>query len=275
MKFIPLLAILLLSITGHGQYYYNDLISNDLSNKQYQLLQTNKIKNVTAISYDNNNTPIENFVLKQEISADGKQIVTTSALANRAPSELTITFTGGKIRKTKEISNIVETNTTYTYSDKGLLLNVASSSSDTSVKYKTTEVHIWNYNEQNKPTLMLKVKNQKDTTRIEFVFDEQNNVAEEHWRKNGKEIETYYYYYDAQNRLTDVVRFNNRYKKLLPDYLYEYDDQNRITKVTQTSNGSNYITWRYTYDSRNLKDKEICYDSKGTLLGKIEYAYKN
>jgi hypothetical protein len=43
---------------------------------------------------------------------------------------------------------------------------------------------------------MLKIKNDKDTTFVEFVADEKGNPAEEKSKQKGRSIPTVYYYFD-------------------------------------------------------------------------------
>jgi hypothetical protein len=178
------------------------------------------------------------------------------------------------VKKSVDENHKVETTNTFTYNEKGLPTTITSNTTDTAVKITSNEVHIWNYNANNIPTLLLKIKNKVDTTFIEFVYDEKGNVGEERWKRKGRVFETYYYYYNDKNQVTDIVRFNTRAKQMLPDYLYEYDDKGRISKMTQVTNGgSNYLVWTYTYNDKGLKETEVCYNKQKQLVGSIEYGY--
>ena len=122
---------------------------------------------------------------------------------------------------------------------------------------------------------MLRIKNSRDTMFVSFKLDENGNVVEEQATRLGKQSDPVYYYYDASNRLTDIVRFNNKAKRLLPEYMFEYAPGNQvIQKITVPANGSDYLIWRYLYDARGLKVKEAMYDKYKTLTGKIEYKYE-
>jgi hypothetical protein len=101
-------------------------------------------------------------------------------------------------------------------------------------------------------------------------------VAEEHWLKRGADIETYYYYYDKENRVTDVVRFNKKFKRLLPDFTFEYNAAGLVTQMLQVpnSNNTNYLIWAYRYNSNNLKVEEICTNKQKQQIGKMEYVYE-
>ena len=92
---------------------------------------------------------------------------------------------------------------------------------------------------------------------------------------HGASRDKIYYYYDSSNRLTDVVRYNDRAKKLLPDYIFEYDGNNQLTQMINVQQGSSdYLTWRYNYNEKGLKIRELCYDKQKQLLGRIEYEYE-
>ena len=85
-----------------------------------------------------------------------------------------------------------------------------------------------------------------------------------------------YYYYDDKNRLSDIVRYNTKLKKLLPDLMFEYDDNDRvIQKITTISNLTmgGYLIWRYIFDDKGLKTKEALFNKDKELTGKIDYVY--
>ncbi|TAE19514.1 MAG: hypothetical protein EAY72_00235, partial [Bacteroidetes bacterium] len=74
--------------------------------------------------------------------------------------------------------------------------------------------------------------------------------------------------------LTDIVRYNNKAKKLLPDFLYEYDATGQLVQTTQVLTGSNnYFIWKYSYQENGLKLKEECFDKQGLLVGYVTYSY--
>ena len=84
-----------------------------------------------------------------------------------------------------------------------------------------------------------------------------------------------FYYYDDKNRLTDIVRFNEKLKQLLPDYIFEYEDNGELSTMTVIPEGSSdYQKWYYKYDDSGLRLAEFCYNKKTELLGKIEYDYE-
>lgn len=258
----------------HAQYYYNDIVSNTQSNKQYALLKQNKIKKVTVNSFNADGSASDGFQLQQEFDMYWRKMTTTSRTITGATSILTTAYENNKVKKIEEITKGVQQKTEYTYDDAGKLKTISSTMKDTALKYQTTEVHVWQYNSNNQPERMLKIKNVKDTTLIQFIYDEKGNVAEERWSNKGLLLEIYYYYYNNKNQLTDIVRFNQKVKKMLPDFLFDYDEKGNIIEYTTIHIGnSNYNTWKYTYNTEGLKQEEICYNKQKEIVGRISYTY--
>jgi len=277
MKRLFLLLTLFISVQSFSQYFYNDIIGTAQSNKQHQLLQANKVKKIIAKSFDADNSESEGFSLTQEFSNGGNKLVTASTTSAGNSSLLTSIYNAGKIRKTEETSARVSIKIEYTYDDAGRIQQILSTTTDTAVDHNniSTEAHQWFYKQDGQPDKMWKIANKTDTTFLTFVYDEKGNVAEEHWRRYGKETEVYFYYYDAKGQVTDIVRYNSRARKMLPDYMYEYDEQGKITQMIQLPAGtSKYFTWRYAYNEKGLKTKEACFDKERQLLGKVEYTYE-
>ncbi|MBX2931478.1 MAG: hypothetical protein KF781_05980 [Chitinophagaceae bacterium] len=260
-----------------AQYYYNDIIAIEHSNQQQALFKQNKIKIVKAISKESDGSVIEDFVVEQRINEDASEIITYSKTSAGNKSTLKTFFANTKISKTDNQEDGVQTVTSYTYQSDGKLHTIESSTIDTFITTVSTETHIWLYNAHGSPEKMYKIKNTTDTITVNFVVDDKNLVVEEHWYRKGKNIESYFYYYNNQNLLTDIVRYNSRVKKMLPDFMYEYDTTGNLKKMIQVlAGGSNYNTWFYFYNAiTGLKEKEVCYDKKKQLLGSIEYSYNN
>ncbi len=271
-------VIFLLSISNSllAQYYYNDVLATQQSNAQQQILATNKIKKVVAICKENDNSASDGFIVEQTISKDANEIVTITKTSATVSSSLFSYYSNGKITKTKTVSKDIFTVTDYLYNDNGSIQSILSSTTDTFMNSFTSESHIWLYNEQQQPTKMYRIKNNTDTTFVEFVLDENKMVAVENWKRNGRYTEAYYYYYNDKKQLTDIVRYNKNADKMLPDFMYEYDANGRVKQMVQVlAAGKNYNTWRYSYLENGLKQKETCYDKQKQLVGIIEYTYSN
>ncbi|RYZ39006.1 MAG: hypothetical protein EOP49_30545 [Sphingobacteriales bacterium] len=166
-----------------------------------------------------------------------------------------------------------KTTVEYTY-DAGNRVSVINRVSVSPGAAKDMEKHIWNYNKDGKPVSALKIKNDIDTTYISFVLDENGNVAEEQSKRKNIALPTIYYYYDEDKLLTDIVRYHQKARKLLPDYIFEYED-NRVASMLVAEEGtSDYQKWYYSYDDNGLKLQDACYSKAKTLIGRIEYSYK-
>ncbi len=272
--FLSFLTVFLLAIAAKAQYYYNDILATQQTNANYKQLRSNKIKKIKAVSKDANNEIVEGFSLLQELSNDGKKSTTTTATSDGVTSELTSYYENDRIIQTQEKSVNVNTTLDYMYDVSGKLQSITSTSSDTIINGFSKEAHVWLYNDKGLPVQMFKIKNGTDTTTINLVYDEKGNPGIEQWKKKNRTIETYYYYFDANKRVTDVVRYDEYIGKMLPDCLYEYDNQGRITKMTQVrTGGSNYVVWKYAYNENGFKAKEICLDKAKRVLGIMEYSY--
>ncbi len=274
MRYLFALLFSGIALIANGQYYYNDILSTELTNKQFLLIQNNNIKSMKAFSFDADETQTEGFSLEMEINKQQQQIVTKSSV-NNTPSLLTSIYKNNLLHKTINNAARVETTTTYEYNTKGLLQKLTTLTVDTFMNSILTEEHLWLYDLNNKIKAMKRVKNGTDTTHIEFDYDEFGNIGEENWKKNGRVVETYYYYYNAKNQLTDIVRFNSRAKRLLPDYLFEYDSTGKVSSMTQVSTGSSsYVIFQYYYNEKGMKEKELILNKLKQPVARIEYGYR-
>jgi len=128
---------------------------------------------------------------------------------------------------------------------------------------------------------MWRIVNTTDSLEIRFAPDEQGDPGEEITMKWGLESSRIYYYFDEQGRVTDIVRYNEKVKKLLPDVILTYDDAGRVIQKITNAPADNlgkmtwvgYIIWRYLYNDKGLKTKEALFDKEQQLTGKIEYTY--
>jgi len=275
MKKLVLATLIILAFTNsNAQYYYSDIIGTKQSNQQYRMLRSFQYKRVNATSFDGSNQPSKDFLLEQIIADDGRKITTHSATIGNMESYFISNYQNNKVNKTVDSGNNAINTVVYEYDNSGKVISTSAASKDFDGTFTSQERHIWSYNEKGLPEKMLKIKNGNDTTVITFTFDG-DNVAEERWTKNNRVIETYYYYYNAKNQLTDIVRFNRKAKAMLPDYMFEYDAKGRITQMTQTQSGTaNYLVWKYTYNENGLKEKEIVFNKQKEMLGRIEYKYQ-
>lgn len=276
MRLHFLAAVLLTAISSSAQYYYKDIVGVKESSDLLKTYLKNKVSRVILTSYDAENVKSDHLFLQQEFSPNTRILKTiTGTGAENGNNSVLYTYAdgNGNIIKTVDSSGIVVSSTIYNYDAAGNLSLVTISSADTTSGQ--FEQHIWQWG-NGKPSGMLRVKNKRDTTYVEFKLDEKGNVVEETERHKKTQSRPYYYYYNENNQLTDIVRYNDRAGQLLPEYMFEYSSANQvIQKITVPSNNSDYLIWRYQYNPQGLKVKEVVYSKhdKRNAMGKIEYLY--
>jgi hypothetical protein len=258
----------------HAQYYYKDIVSNKQLIAEMALLKEHKIKTVSLKSFEGDGSESEGFFCQKKMNKN-YTVVETSTHSNITGSSTFKSFFNerGLLTQTVDSSDISVSTTVYAYDIKDRASNIVSvvRSNDDDFKNELKEEHIYEYAVAGVPTKLIRVKNVTDTTVFLFSVDENNNITIE---KNVKTGDSYYYYYDSKQRLTDVVMRNRFNKQLLPDYMFEYNSQGQISQMTTTEEGSSYYyIWRYAYQD-GLRAKEKCYSKEKKLMGAIEYDYQ-
>jgi YD repeat-containing protein len=181
----------------------------------------------------------------------------------------------GRVIKTVDSSGNLRNTTTYQYNPMGLLQSVTFNTSDTARGLNETEQHSWHYNTNGQPQRMIRTMNQQPSLEVTFNYDASGNVTEEIWSKKTVEIDRIFYYYNERNNLTDIVRFNKKAGRLLPDYMFEVDANGTvIQKISIPVNSNDYQIWRYQFNDKGLKTREALYNRDKQLVGKIEYRYR-
>ena len=274
MKTIFVAAVLFFSLHASAQYYYKDIIGTKESADLILAYRNNKVRRVTLNSFTINNTPIDNFSIQQEFLPAQQALRTITHSAYTSPSFLTSYIDDqGRVIKTTDSANGIVNTTIYTYNSTGKLSVVAFTAGDTLTVTKTDD-HLWQYDKQNSVSKMLRIKNKRDTAIISFKLDENGNIVEEQEARRALMEEPYYYYYDGSNRLTDIVRFNKKASRLLPEYMFEYGPTNQvIQRITIPQNSSDYLIWRYAYNEKGLRTKEVIFNKEKEQTGKVEYIY--
>jgi YD repeat-containing protein len=280
MKNVILSLCFLVSLNLQAQYYFNDIIGTAEANWQMLTYKTNKVKTVSATGYDKQGIKQSNFSEFQEVRENGM------ALKNSSINNLVKTVAYNRydnetrLISTADSSSGIQSTISYEYDGAGKITRIQNTVKDPANDFNQTETHQWIYNSSGKPEKMWRIissgtANGADSLEIRFVTDENGNTAEERTFRKGVETGYLYYYYDDKNRLTDIVRYNTKLKKLLPDFMFEYDDNNRvIQKITTTSSRNlGYLIWRYIFDAKGLKTKEALFNDDKELTGKIEYSF--
>lgn len=277
--FVKKLAILffgsLFSQPGFSQYYYRDIILPAQNAAQQQLYKKNKVQQANLLSFEADGTPSQDFncEIKPNIGFTQIRTITKSVVAGNSSITAFYNFKGQiykSVDSTKETVSVYE----YAYDSTGKLLSASNITTGIMDKTKQGETHIWTYNVHGAPENMLYIKNNRDTIIVKFLIDESGNVIEEENWRNHISLGKTYYYYDSLNRLTDIVRYNARIQKLIPDYIFEYNDKNQVVQMINTQQGSgDYLIWKYIYNEKGLRTEERCYNKQKRIMGRIEYQY--
>ena len=293
MKAILLPVLLFSSFAIHAQYYYNDIVGTNETNRLMKTYVSNKVRTVSATGFDQRGSKNTDFSEFHEVKENGTALK-SSTFNNLNKTMIYSRFDNqGRVVSVTDSSTIVQSATIYQYDASGRVSKVQNTTKDPGIDFSQTEVHLWQYNAAGKPEKMWHIINNTDSLEIRFVSDENGNPVDERTYKRGVETSQYYYYYDGQkelkyvqtgsiyyyydenNRLTDIVRYNLKAARLMPDVLFEYDDKDRvIQKITTTSSLTlGYLIWRYVFDEKGLKTKEATFNKEKQLTGKIEYSY--
>ena len=275
MKFLFLITTAFISFQATAQYYYNDIIGTAEINRQMKNFRANKVKMVTAVGVDQYGAKNTNFNEMQEVKENGT-VLKISTRNNTQVSTYYNRFDAqGRLISITDSSQGLINVITYQYDTESRIKLIQNTTSDPVNDFNQTEAHHWTYDVAGIPSKMWRTINNTDSLEIRFFPDENGLPGDE--KTFRKEIETgaVYYYYDENKRLTDIVRYNSKLKKLMPDMMFEYDEQNRvIQKITTTpSLNVTYLIWRYIFDERGLKTKEALFNNDKQLTGKIEYSY--
>lgn len=281
MKILLLPVAFLCSIVIHAQYYYNDIIGTRETNRQMQTYLANKVKMVTATGYTPQGSKATDFAEVYEIMENGK------TLKISRNSNLTHSSVYHRFDAQNRLISIIDTSlgiqniTSYEYDAGGSIITIQNTVKDPATDIDMVELHRWFYNNDGHIEKMWRTINGSDSLEIRFIPDEKGNPGEEHTFRNGYETDMLYYYFDERNRITDIVRYNKKVKKLLPDEIVSYDDADRIIQRITSTPGDNlrkttwvgYIIWRYIYNAQGLKTKEALFNNEQEPTGKIEYSY--
>ena len=271
------LLLIVLSQAGTAQFYYKDLIVPRQNTAQWKLYKENRVRSVRLSSFERDGQPTEGFLGDQDVAGDFSTITTHTKFAATGNPESWIIASyspQGLPTRTVDTSDTYRSISDYTYDANGRIGSITNTSIETDNHLKEVEQHIWQYDGQGRPSGLLKIKNGNDTTIVRLVADEKGNIAEERARRNHTDLPVIYYYYDADNRLTDIVRYNVKAQRLLPNNIFEYESGDRLASMLVVPESSNdYQKWIYGYNEKGLKIKESCFNKRNELLGKIEYQY--
>ena len=274
MKKLPFLFLLLFYFAANSQYYYKDIVAAADITRLMKTYTANNIQKISAKGITPEGSPSSEFSEVGEINGTTLKVTTNN---NKVISTLKFNFNDrGQLVNSVDSAINVKSTSTYFYDANGKIISISNSATDadSSGDFSQTEIHQYIYKD-GKLDKMWRIINKTDSLEVRFVTDEHGNVIEERNFRRGVLADPVYYYYDDRNRLTDIVRFNYKANRLLPDYLFEYDDNDRVIQKITTTSGNNlgYLTWRYLFDEKGLKTKEALFNKDKQLQGRIDYSY--
>jgi hypothetical protein len=277
MKNIPVVIfIIFYSISLHAQYYYQDIVGTKELNQMIQLYLKNKVRTVQAAGFNGEGVQDSDFSETHQFFPDLDLLKISSRNRTDISNEFYRFNAKGLLVTITDSASSLVSKTSYDYDDRGNPVSIANVVNDANDSVYESEVHQWLYNADGKPVRMLRIVNTTDTTDVRFTIDGKGNVIEELPFVRKISREKIYYYYDDKNRLTDIVRFNTKAGRLLPDYMFEYSANNEVAQkiTTLSAAGTGYLIWRYAYDDRGLKTTEASFNRNKELTGKIKYNYQ-
>ena len=279
-KILVFSFLLVFSISGSGafaQFFYQDILSNKTNHEQYLLYKKQKIYKITLKSSESDGSPSDGFSVEQNFNSSYSQLRTNTALKSGTKSSLVNYYNAsGYLYRTVDSTGESVSIYDYGYDSSGNPVSILNTSRAIGEKAKSTEVHLWEYNRDGKPVKMTRIRDEKDSSEVKFILDDKGNVVEEQSTRKGVAGEKVYYYYNDENRLTDIVRYYDKLGKLLPDYTFDYYPDGQVSEMRTTqSGGADYFIWKYAYADNGLMSKELCYNKQKRMVGKIEYEYES
>ncbi|MEO8406168.1 MAG: hypothetical protein ABI480_16285 [Chitinophagaceae bacterium] len=275
MKTVLSAFLLILSQLVYGQYYFNDIRDTRNLGDRMKDYTNNKVSSVIAVGFDADGARSSDFNEWQEINAAANVLKITTRNRQQITRQFYQFDKQFNLVRITDSSSDIKSVTVYNYDASNNIVSIKTTTTDSLSDFTETEERQWKYGSSGKPEKMWRILNGKDSTEYRFTLDEKGNIADEQLYRRGTGIDPVYYYYDESNKLTDIVRYNKLLKRLLPDVMFEYDENNKVTqKMTILSTTKvEYLIWRYAYNDKGLKVKEVLFDKKKEMTGKIEYGY--
>lgn len=267
---------LCIALTAQAQFFYNEIMTLDEASRTCKDFAIRKIRKISVNSFEEDGSLSKRFFCEKKFSKDFKEYKLYTRTGVGYKSLMTGNFDENlMITKTVDSSEILVKTCFVVYDENKRLskTKTISRSKDDDFVVELTEEHVYIFEIEKSifPSGMWKIRQQKDSTFILFQFDEKGNIAIE---KNTKTGAKYFYYYNSNNKLTDVVHQSEFKTDFVPDYIFEYNQQEQISRMnTFASTIDRNIYWLYDYKN-GLKVLEIIKTGKGERLGRFEYEYK-
>jgi hypothetical protein len=269
------MAFLLTNQQSSAQFYYKDLIIHQGNLQQYQLHKNNRVQSIRINSFEGNGDKAEGFNFNQQYNATWSQFKTIAEIENSGRNVVINSYNSqGLLYRTTDSSNGNYTVYEYGYDSLSRLIQIQNYTLAIRDKNRSSEIHNWFYDLQGKPEKMERIRDKTDTMIYVFTKDSLGNIIEEQGFHKKVPGEKTYYYYDAGKKLTDIVRYNKKSAKLIPDYMFDYDEKGMLMQMVNIPEGGGQsFTWIYKYNEQGLKEEESCYLAQKKLAGRMAYQY--
>lgn len=275
MKAKSLILFLAIPFLAPAQHYYNELVNAKTLEQTMKNLLDAKVATITAAGYDERGARSRDFTELQQVNPQ------TRTWNIQTRNGLDIVRLAYRFDEAGYLSSITDTSagivsvTEYQRDEQKRIKEVAINVKDSAREFDKSERHYWYYDASGRPNRFVRIVNTNDTSEYRFTVDDKGRVADEQLYRRNTGIDPVYYYYNDDNHITDIVRYNKRLKKLLPDFMFEYDEDGRVIQkiATLSTRTSDYIIWRFAFNEQGLKTREALFNKQKELTGRIDYTY--
>ncbi len=264
------------SLSSQSQYLFQEIMSLQQATQERKTYADKNIKKIKVKSFEEDGSVSKRFFCEKKFSKNHSEYKLYTRTGVGDKSLMTGFFDGnGMLIKTIDSSETLVKICSILYDNQKRVSETKtnSRSKDEDFVIELTELHSYAYENDNSlnPSHMWKIKQGKDSTQILFQTDENGNIAIE---KNARTGAKYFYYYDTQNKITDIVHQSEYKTNLIPDYIFEYDALGQLIRTTTAASTVREMTnWLYDYKD-GLKVLEVIKSGMGERLGRFEYEYE-
>jgi len=264
---------------SEAQYYYNDLLGVKQLEQRQAIFRKRAIRRAEGTGILPDGSKQNDFSERLTISAKGD----TTTLVRIQGSNVTqsgwiFDGNGRLVSQWDETAGLIS-RTHYLYDASQNLTELENYVSDSLNQFFQKEIHRWSYEKPGIPKgmwrIVIKEDGSQDTTEHRFAIDSSGYVSNERTYRKGRETDMIYYYYEERGLLTDIVRYNEKWKRLLPDQLFEYNESGAMMQRMQLtgSRDISYLIWRYGYSTDGLLTEEALFNNKKQHTGSIRFKY--
>jgi hypothetical protein len=265
--------------TTEAQYYYSDLIGIRQVETKQQRFKTLHVRQILGTAVLPTGEVQTDFKESYEISFQADTLQQIQVQAGARTNTTLIFSKNGQLAEQMEKRAGFTSQITYSRNKQGYIDRIENRFSDSLSEFQQREIHLWSYNATGSPLKMWrileKIDGVLDSTEIQLTIDSTGLVTEERSFKRGRETGFFYYYYNESGQITDIVRFNSKFNRLLPDQLFEYDAAGNMTQRMQLTGSRDvtYLIFRYGYQTNGLLSEETLFNNRKEHQGSIRFSY--